>query len=432
MGTRVLALGGLLAAVAVAAVVLLGGGEDYRLRLQFQNASQLVKGNEVKVGGVGVGTVEEIVLAEDNLAEVVVRITDGDLVPLHEGTRAEVRVSSLSSVANRFVQLHPGPNTEPELRDGATLAASASESVVEIDSVLSTLDAQTRSAAQDLLRNQRTIFEGAAGEANRGLVKLSPALSQLDHLARDIGRDSDALRELLVQTSSVVGAVAGRDSDLDAALGGAATTARALADERAALTEILAEAPATLRDGSRTLRDVRAAFADLRPAARELRPVAPRAAQLVKALQPFLARSGPALDAVQAILPDLDGTLRALPALRGTALPAFEATTKVVDDAMPIVTGARPYVPDIIAGFISGFGLSQADSYDANGMYARVAPIVTQFAGTGALAALTNAPITGSTKGNIRRCPGGAYRTVPDAGNNEPSPGVPCDPEHAP
>ena len=115
-----------------------------------------------------------------------------------------------------------------------------------------------------------------------------------------------------------------------------------------------------------------------------------------------------------------------------TALPAFAATNRAVDDALPILTGARPYVPDLFAGFIGGFGMTQADSYDANGLYARVGATVTQFAGTGALSNLTSAPQTGSSRGNTRRCPGGAHRTVPEAGNNEPSEGVPCDPEHAP
>jgi phospholipid/cholesterol/gamma-HCH transport system substrate-binding protein len=150
---RVVVAAALVVAVLAAGFVLTRDGDDYRLTLRFDNASQLVKGNEVKVGGIPVGTVEDIVLADDNAAEVEVVITDEDLTPLHQGTRAEIRVSSLSSVANRFIQLHPGPNNAEEIDDGGTLATERTASVVEIDSVLSTLDTQTRTAAQDLLRN---------------------------------------------------------------------------------------------------------------------------------------------------------------------------------------------------------------------------------------------------------------------------------------
>ena len=47
---RVAALIALVVAV-LAVVVLLGGGEEYEVTAEFENAGQLVKGNEVVVGG---------------------------------------------------------------------------------------------------------------------------------------------------------------------------------------------------------------------------------------------------------------------------------------------------------------------------------------------------------------------------------------------
>lgn len=432
MQGRVVAAAVLMVAVVAAGLVLTRGGDDYRLTLRFDNASQLVKGNEVKVGGIPVGTVEDIVLADDNAAEVEVVISDEDLTPLHEGTRAEIRVSSLSSVANRFIQLHPGPNNADEIDDGGTLATSRTASVVEIDSLLSTLDTQTRTAAQDLLRNQRAVYSGASAEANRGLIALNPALSQLDLLARDLGRDDTALRGFLVQTAAVVSAVASRDAGLDAGLAGAAVTARQLSDDRGPIEGILRRAPATLADASGTLRELDRTFTALRPAARELRPVAPRGAELVRELQPLLSRSGPAIDAVRGLLPDLGAVLRRMPALRDTALVAFSATRTALADADPIVQGVLPYLPDVFHGVVTGFGGTQANSYDANGLYARITPVASQLAVTGALSGLTkglNLPYQG---GNNARCAGGAYRQVTATPNNTPSPGFPCRPEDAP
>ncbi|MTD44638.1 MCE family protein [Conexibacter sp. W3-3-2] len=113
MQGRIVAVAALVVAIAAAALVLTRGGDEYRLTLRFDNASQLVKGNEVKVGGLPVGTVEDIVLADDNAAEVKVRITDKDLTPLHEGTRAEIRVASLSSVATGSSSSSRAPTTRP-------------------------------------------------------------------------------------------------------------------------------------------------------------------------------------------------------------------------------------------------------------------------------------------------------------------------------
>ena len=44
---RVAALSAVLVAAVVAVVLLLGGTPDYEIRVRFQNASQLVKGNLV-------------------------------------------------------------------------------------------------------------------------------------------------------------------------------------------------------------------------------------------------------------------------------------------------------------------------------------------------------------------------------------------------
>src|SRR6266576_3105123 len=95
---RAAAIGSLVVAVIAVAVLMFssGGGETYTL--QMQSANQLVKGNEVKVGGLPVGKVTDITLSKDNQANVKVQIND-EFSPLHEGTTAIVRVTSLPSVA---------------------------------------------------------------------------------------------------------------------------------------------------------------------------------------------------------------------------------------------------------------------------------------------------------------------------------------------
>ncbi len=49
---------------------------------------------------------------------------------------AQVRVPSLSSVANRYIQLSPGPNNRPSLSNGATLPASATKEVTDLDAAV--------------------------------------------------------------------------------------------------------------------------------------------------------------------------------------------------------------------------------------------------------------------------------------------------------
>ena len=59
---RLARLAGLIAAVVLVALLMFGGRSDYRVTAVFENAGQLVKGNQVRVGGRPVGAITEIEL----------------------------------------------------------------------------------------------------------------------------------------------------------------------------------------------------------------------------------------------------------------------------------------------------------------------------------------------------------------------------------
>src|SRR5215203_5302945 len=67
----------LLAVIAVAIVLFRGDG-GYRVTAEFVNAGQLVKGNEVKAGGVAVGSVKDIDVTQDGRAKVTLGIDETD------------------------------------------------------------------------------------------------------------------------------------------------------------------------------------------------------------------------------------------------------------------------------------------------------------------------------------------------------------------
>src|SRR5438105_6759173 len=90
-------------AVALVALLLFGGGSSYTVHATFENASQLVEGDQVKVGGLPVGSVSDLSLDDHALARVTLTIDDGDLTPLHQGSRVQVRSVGLASIAGRYV-----------------------------------------------------------------------------------------------------------------------------------------------------------------------------------------------------------------------------------------------------------------------------------------------------------------------------------------
>src|SRR5580700_7074249 len=90
---RAVTAAALLLAVVAISIVLLSSGSSYDLKLTFSDASQLVTGNQVKVGGVPIGTVSTIGLTPSGQALITVSISSSQFIPLHQGTTAAVRIS---------------------------------------------------------------------------------------------------------------------------------------------------------------------------------------------------------------------------------------------------------------------------------------------------------------------------------------------------
>ena len=118
---RIATLAALIGLVVLAYLVLFKS-DPYRVTATFANAGQVVKGNEVVVGGAHAGSVKEIELGPQGQALVTFTVDD-EYAPLARGTVATVRSPSLSQIAGRQVQLTlPADGTEgPAIADGGTL-----------------------------------------------------------------------------------------------------------------------------------------------------------------------------------------------------------------------------------------------------------------------------------------------------------------------
>lgn len=416
------------AAAAVAAIALGQTGGDYELHLRMENASQLVKGNLVEVGGLPVGAVRKIDLADDNTADVTISVSDKAFIPLRAGTRTMVRSASVSGVANRYLALEPGPNNAAPLPSGDTLATASTTASTDLDAVLSTLDADTRQKLQDTIQgSDSALSHGGAGGMNASLRYLAPGLAQVRDTLDELTADRGALHRFIVASAGVVSAVASRRDDLARGLSSAATTAGALATDRRALGDVLRQAPATLTHAGRTLRSLGTTMDELRPTVDLATPVAPRLSRTLNAAAPALRGTADVLPRVRALLPSLRAALAGLPALRSTTVPTLGAARDALEATAPIVSAARAAFPDLILGATNGFGGTSAGSYDANGEYARIGFVSTAAPLVGALGNLVPEPAGGAVSfHNVARCPGGAGAVAAD-GSNTFDPGYACD-----
>ena len=420
---RVAAPLALAAAAVLLALLLLGGADTHRYKLRFQTAGQLVEGNDVQVGGRRIGSVAAIELTRDNQAEVTIDVEE-PYAPLHEGTRATVRLTSLSGVANRYVALAPGPDNGREIEDGAILAQDATTSVVDLDQLFATLDAPARKDLQKLVQGFATQYDGVGEEANEAARYFNPALSSTSALLRELSEDESALTRFVVDSSRAVTALAERRDDLAALVGNADATAGAIASENESLSAALALLPGTLRKANTTFVNLRSALTDLdelvaasKPATRELAP-------FLRSLRPLVAAARPTVADLRTLVSapgpgnDLVEATRKLPRLAKIATPVLARARRTLARSQPVVEFIRPYTPELV-GWLRDFGQG-ASTYDANGHYARIQPVFNAFSvADSPLGAILNAQppedrLKGLQSGFNERCPGAASQPPPD------------------
>jgi phospholipid/cholesterol/gamma-HCH transport system substrate-binding protein len=171
-----------LAAAALLLVVTAGDG-TYRYRFVFDNAGQLVRGDIVRVGGTESGQVTGIELTPDSRAEVTVEVSE-EFAPFHHGTTATIRAQSLIGIANRYVDVHPGPNFREPLEDGAVVGADNTTSIVELDQLFNALDPPTRRGLQGVFEGFADWYSGKEEEANRSARYFGPSIVAIRNLVQ--------------------------------------------------------------------------------------------------------------------------------------------------------------------------------------------------------------------------------------------------------
>jgi phospholipid/cholesterol/gamma-HCH transport system substrate-binding protein len=434
------AVGALVLALALAVYLLVfRGPSGTEYTLLFQNAGQLVKDDDVQVGGRRVGSVRDIRLTDDNQAAVKVVVQE-PYAPLREGTDATIRLTSLSGIANRYVALVPAPDNARELPDGATVTMDSTTDVVDLDQVFNTLDERTRGDLSAVIQGFAQQYDGKGREVGQSTKYFNPLLSTSRRLVQQLTEDEGALTRFIVNSSRAVTAIAERRDDLADLVGNANATAAAIGAENAALARALGILPTTLRRGNTTFVNLRSTLDDLdvlvdeskpatrrlTPFLRELRPLVRDARPVVRDLRRAVHREGGDNDLV-------DATLK-LPRLAQVAEPAFRDARGALRRSQPVLEFIRPYTPDLV-GWFRDFGQG-ASNYDANGHFARIQPIFNAFSFTdnpagGLLTPIPNANrMDGLQTGVIRRCPGAASQPPQDgsAPYRDSGGGLDCDP----
>lgn len=451
---RVAALAALVVAGVVVAVVLLTSGSAYEVHARFSNAGQIVKGDQVQIAGLPVGSVSRIRLAGDGTADLLLTI-DSAYAPLHAGTRATVRQKSLSGEANRYVELQPGSQTAPKIASGGVIGLQDTFAAVDIDQLFDIFDPRTRRNVSAVVKGFAEADKGREREANQALLYLDPALVTSARLFAELDRDTPALRRFVDETGMFVTTVASKRQDVSLLVRNLAATSTAIAGRRGDLAEAIRRLPGFLRKADTTFVDLRSTLDALRPVVDASKPVVRKLRPLLADLRPFARDAAPTIRDLAATIRrpgsgnDLVELLRDQPPLARAALDdrrvngatrrgAFPEAAAALRGAAPELGFARPYSVDLTSWFDD---FSHSGIYDALGGFSRAGLALSAFTFTPALGGLVPVPpalrkdVLAAGAGLYRnnRCPGSIERSPPDNSTTwQPTPGYDCDPSQRP
>lgn len=339
--------------VTVAALAVFGSGAEesgdsgsYLVRAAFDNGNFMVPGEEVRVAGANVGSVESVDVsgadeivsldprpqAEPGKAIIVLKIDDPAFQDFREDASCIIRPQSL--LGEKYIDCRPteprAPGTEPpppleQVAEGEPgegqylLPVERNGKSVDLDLVNNIMRRPYRERFSIILNELGAGLAARGEELGEVIDRANPALRETDRVLAILARQSDTLKQLASDSDTVLGPLARERRSVSGFIANAGETAAASAERRADIEVGLNKLPPSLRE-------LRATMAELRGFADQARPV-------------FADLGGAA--------PSIAGSTRAIGPLADAATPALRSLGNAARKAGPDIRASDPVIEDI-------------------------------------------------------------------------------------
>jgi virulence factor Mce-like protein len=284
----------------------------YDVNVTVPDAAGLVRGNEVRIGGLRVGIVRTIQPVEGPGGHPVGRLRlqlDKTIQPIRNDTTLIVRPRS--PLGLKYLELTPGKRGKPVPVNG-TLPLSAAKTPVELTDVLNGLDAPTRSNLRGVLRELGDGFAGRGADFN-SVIAASPELTRRARsVMSSLAKHSTNLTGLLAAADRTLAEIEPVTPQLGRLITNGATTADAFDRARPELGRVVDQLPATETSGTQALRVARPVLADASGLLRDINRGSPYIVPAASRLHAALRTGIPALRDTTGLAGRLEDTLRAV------------------------------------------------------------------------------------------------------------------------
>jgi ABC-type transporter Mla subunit MlaD len=276
---RRLALTGvaILAAVVVAvagAGPSQGAGGPYLVRAIFDNAEFAVPGENVRIAGANVGTIQSLAVTDKEQAAMTLAITDTSFRPWYANATCAIRPQSL--IAENYVDCEPGSSNEPALTR-ITSGGGSGQYLLPVTQTSEPVDFDiVQDISQESLRQRLSII---LDELGTGLAARGADLNAVIHRADPALGRTDQVFKILAHQNKVLAQLA---SDSDAVL-------TPLAKVREQIAGFIVQANTAAVASAQRATDISRSFQLLPPFLRELRPLMVDLGQLAQQGTPLMA-----------------------------------------------------------------------------------------------------------------------------------------------
>lgn len=382
----------LVVAGAIALVTLGASGTSggYRVDALFDNADFLISGQDVKIAGARVGSVDKVKLTPDHRARVVMSIDPG-FAPFRANADCRIRPQSL--IGEKYVECDPGtPSRAPLAKHGGdapTVPLTQTHSPVDLDLVFTALKLPLRQRLSIIVNELGTGLAGRPAELNAAIRRANPALQQANRTLTILDSERHTLGRLIDGSDRVIGELAAKRRSVADFIARANSVAGTVAARRSDLDLAVQRLPALLAELQPAATDLTGFATDARPVVRSLGAAAPQVRALLSDFQPLAEATRPTL----VKLAELSATgLRAVHAAGPVAKlldPVARRLPPTVDIAHPLVLSLRDrHVIEEIGPFGYGGALASA-------RFDRISHIVPSYQIAGSCQQFATAPVDG-------------------------------------
>jgi phospholipid/cholesterol/gamma-HCH transport system substrate-binding protein len=317
------------------------GQSYYTVKAPFQTAAAVTagQGQSVDIAGVQVGQVGGVQL-QNGQAVVTMNIYK-KYAPIYRD--ATVLLRPRTPLKDMYLSLDPGTSTSGAIANGGELGVAATSPDIDVDQILSSLDADTRNYLLLLLAGGAQAFHdpGASGAAPstdavadlRGVFKrFAPLNRDTKTLTTLLAQRQQHISRAIHNLDQVVSSVGSVETQLTSLIDASNANFSAISSQDANLQAGLTLLPGTLRQTSQTLGKVQRFAATSGPT--------------LNALLPFARAFGPALAAARPLFKDTT------PVLKNQLRPfatAVQPLARVLAPAAEALTKSTPHLTNAIA-----------------------------------------------------------------------------------